>query len=110
MPEQPEQNQTLGGHRGGEDRIRPAPLRSSGGRRVRAHRVTVDGLRGLLILLSLPERSLSGLGLKKRWGGWDKKVKGGCGGVIILAWEVITYHTYLYLPDSCALMKSVSSL
>lgn len=44
---------------GWEERIRPAPLDSSGGHRVRAGcgGVTVDGLRGLLILLSLPERA-----------------------------------------------------
>lgn len=30
--------------------------------------------------------------------------------MIILAWEVITYHTYLYLLDSCVLMKSVYCL
>lgn len=30
--------------------------------------------------------------------------------MIIFAWEVITYHTYLHLLDSCVLMKSVSSL
>lgn len=64
-PSSQNKTQILGGHRGWEDRIRPAPLDSSGGHRVRAWGVGMGfGLRGLLILLSLPERSLSGLAVK----------------------------------------------
>lgn len=57
---------------GGEGRIRPAVPHLI----PQEEGVTVDGRRGLLILLSLPERSLSGLGVKRRRvgvsGGWIK--------------------------------------
>lgn len=63
----------LGGHRGGRAESDQLPSTHQGVTGLGLGGVMVDGLRGLLILLSLPERSLSGLGVKKGWGWLDKR-------------------------------------